>query len=247
MNEYVKPCPSCGRRSLAVTEPLDPPPEGWRLDGTLIHRVAGDPHPENYDEIRVTLADGSRDEQLRERLAAQLFASLTDAPPAAITDDWANRCLDAAHTWADQAYAAGKGKPHQSLADTRRALRRLLMEPLAGGAGVAATAQARAPVGDEVSFRDWYNGLSPQLRKVVEAVDPTVATASVAPADPRVDSLSMLVKQLVHSLRRSAPENALAERALDYLRRQGLIGSPLRMDAPDGSESDTIKARGEAA
>jgi hypothetical protein len=125
-------------------EQLDPLPEDWCLDGTLIYRVTGDPHPENSDEIRVTLARGLRDEDVRERLAAQLFALLTGAPHGAITEDWVNRCLDAAHTWADEAYASGRGKPHQSLADARRALRRLLMEPLALSAAPTTTPHATA-------------------------------------------------------------------------------------------------------
>lgn len=52
----------------------------------------------------------------------------------------------------------------------------------------------------------------------------------VVPVDRRVDSMSILIKQLVHSLRRNAPENPLADRALDYLRRHDLLGSPLRQD-----------------
>jgi hypothetical protein len=44
----------------------------------------------------------------------------------------------------------------------------------------------------------------------------------------RVDDLAALVSQLVHALRKAAPGHALAERALDYLKRKGLQGSPLR-------------------
>ena len=43
-----------------------------------------------------------------------------------------------------------------------------------------------------------------------------------------VDELAQLVKQLVHALRKAAPSHALPEKALDYMRRQGLLGSPLR-------------------
>jgi hypothetical protein len=48
-----------------------------------------------------------------------------------------------------------------------------------------------------------------------------------------MDDLSMLIRQLVHALRKAAPDNALAERAMDYLKRKGLQGSPLRA-APVG-------------
>jgi hypothetical protein len=51
-------------------------------------------------------------------------------------------------------------------------------------------------------------------------------------AEAVVADLSMLVRQLVHSLRKAAPDNALSDRAVDYLKRKGLAGSPLREAAP---------------
>jgi hypothetical protein len=48
---------------------------------------------------------------------------------------------------------------------------------------------------------------------------------------PVVDDLAALVRQLVHSLAKAKPDSPLVERALDYLRRKGLQGSPLRADA----------------
>jgi len=47
-----------------------------------------------------------------------------------------------------------------------------------------------------------------------------------------VDDLAQLVKQLVHQLRKAAPGNELSEKAMDYLKRKGLLGSPLR-DMPN--------------
>lgn len=44
----------------------------------------------------------------------------------------------------------------------------------------------------------------------------------------KVDELAMLVRQLVHSLRKLAPDNDLTDRALDYLKRNGLAGTFLR-------------------
>jgi hypothetical protein len=58
---------------------------------------------------------------------------------------------------------------------------------------------------------------------------------NAARGDRTVDELAMLVKQLVHSLRRAAPDNALADRAVDYLTRRGLQGSPLRVETQPGS------------
>lgn len=43
-----------------------------------------------------------------------------------------------------------------------------------------------------------------------------------------VGDLAMLVAQLVRALRKAAPEHELPARALDYLQREGLCGSPLR-------------------
>lgn len=42
------------------------------------------------------------------------------------------------------------------------------------------------------------------------------------------DDLPVLTLRLVRSLRQAAPGNELPDKALDYLRRHGLLGSPLR-------------------
>lgn len=43
-----------------------------------------------------------------------------------------------------------------------------------------------------------------------------------------VGDLSMLVRQLVQALRKAAPDHVLPDKALDYLKRKGLQGSPMR-------------------
>lgn len=43
-----------------------------------------------------------------------------------------------------------------------------------------------------------------------------------------VDDLSALVRQLAHRLSKAAPDSDLPTKALDYLKRKGLQGSPLR-------------------
>ena len=50
--------------------------------------------------------------------------------------------------------------------------------------------------------------------------------------------LAALVARLVRALRKAAPEHDLPERALDYLKREGLCGSPLR-------ETPNVKLTGE--
>ena len=52
-----------------------------------------------------------------------------------------------------------------------------------------------------------------------------------------VDDLSTLVMRLVRALRNAAPDNELPAKALDYLRRNGIAGSPLR-DIESCAESD---------
>lgn len=57
------------------------------------------------------------------------------------------------------------------------------------------------------------------------------------PTTAIVDDLAAIVRQLAHALHNSQPNNDLPERALDYLRRKGLQGSPLRK----GSNSSRIE------
>ncbi len=46
--------------------------------------------------------------------------------------------------------------------------------------------------------------------------------------ETQVNDMAMLIKQLTHSLSKASPNNDIAARALDYLKRNDLIGSPLR-------------------
>lgn len=43
-----------------------------------------------------------------------------------------------------------------------------------------------------------------------------------------VDDLAMLIKQLVRHLKKANPSDELPEKAMDYLRRHNLQGSPFR-------------------
>ena len=45
-----------------------------------------------------------------------------------------------------------------------------------------------------------------------------------------VDELAALVRRLAQSLRKAAPGNELPDQAVDYLKRTGLQGSPIRAD-----------------
>ncbi|GAO71641.1 hypothetical protein [Comamonas sp. E6] len=57
---------------------------------------------------------------------------------------------------------------------------------------------------------------------------PETCEISQTAAGGKVDELAMLVRQLVHTLRKASPSNDLADRALDYLKRHGLAGTFLR-------------------
>ncbi|WP_147479753.1 hypothetical protein [Pseudomonas syringae group genomosp. 3] len=56
-----------------------------------------------------------------------------------------------------------------------------------------------------------------------------------------VDDLSALVRQLVQHLRKAAPDNDLPEKAMDYLKRKGLQGSPLRNEDDNAAEREARK------
>jgi hypothetical protein len=60
------------------------------------------------------------------------------------------------------------------------------------------------------------------------------AIAAQPAQEPRVQiqSMAMLIKQLAYALRRRAPDHSLYKRAIEYLGKHGLIGSPLRDDDP---------------
>lgn len=54
------------------------------------------------------------------------------------------------------------------------------------------------------------------------------SSASPACSTATLDDLSMLIRQLAHSLKKARPDSELPDRAVDYLARHGLQGSPLR-------------------
>jgi signal transduction histidine kinase len=59
------------------------------------------------------------------------------------------------------------------------------------------------------------------------------AQKDYAKLEQEADDLAALVRRLVHSLRKAAPDNELSEKALDYLMRHGRQGTPLR-EVPNG-------------
>lgn len=61
-----------------------------------------------------------------------------------------------------------------------------------------------------------------------ECGDCKAAAKDYAELEKVVDDLAQLVKRLAHSLRKAAPDNELPDKALDYLKREELCGTPLR-------------------
>lgn len=55
------------------------------------------------------------------------------------------------------------------------------------------------------------------------------AQQDYAKLEREADDLVALVQRLARELRRVAPDHALPAKALDYLKRKGLKGSPLRV------------------
>ena len=56
---------------------------GWRRAGALLYRLTGECRPTNFDEIRVTMANGSRDIGQMSAQAERLLVMLTATQPAA--------------------------------------------------------------------------------------------------------------------------------------------------------------------
>jgi len=59
----------------------------WLQSGGLLYRLTDERHPQNCDEINVTMADGSRDNAARAARASEILALLTAPPPAAARGD----------------------------------------------------------------------------------------------------------------------------------------------------------------
>ena len=77
------------------------------------------------------------------------------------------------------------------------------------------------PWGDSIAF----------ARAIESAVSASKAAeyADVPPAiDDLAANLAMAVKQLCHALKRHEPDSDTAARAMQYLQKHNLIGSPLR-------------------
>jgi hypothetical protein len=92
--------------------------------------------------------------------------------------------------------------------------------------------------------QDERGACNAQIRKWRESFD--VMHRRAMNAEANVDDLSMLVRQLVHSLRKAAPDNVLSDRAVDYLKRNGFAGSPLR-DATRAASTSANVAQGAEA
>lgn len=82
------------------------------------------------------------------------------------------------------------------------------------------------------------------LRDQLEASQASVSNGTLASQPPfqteagaarQLEEIALLVRVLVRALRRSEPSNEHAAKALDYLKRHGLQGNPLR-ELPAGGD-----------
>lgn len=75
-----------------------------------------------------------------------------------------------------------------------------------------------------MTFEEWQENNAPNGG----AYDIEMQRAGWDGRKQQVEDLTALVARLARHLRKAAPEQDLPEKALDYLLREGLCGSPLR-------------------
>lgn len=68
---------------------------GWLRSGSLLYRLTDESRPENCDEINVTMADGSRESEPREKRALQLLGMLGQNAKLTEALRWALEWIDA--------------------------------------------------------------------------------------------------------------------------------------------------------
>jgi hypothetical protein len=69
----------CARAPAAVERTAQDDP--WLRDRSLLYRLTDERHPQNRDEINVTMANGSRSDAAREARAVELLSLLSEAAP----------------------------------------------------------------------------------------------------------------------------------------------------------------------
>jgi hypothetical protein len=84
---------------------------------------------------------------------------------------------------------------------------------------IAATAESQTPPAQAQKPTP-----APAEQAIVNATKTNFALAG------QVNDLAMLTRRLVHALNHASPDNAIAKKAADYLVRNGLQGSPLRVE-----------------
>lgn len=106
-----------------------------------------------------------------------------------------------------------------------------------------------SPPDGQVSYQQqmeaWKSASSQDLRAraelMIQVEELEAENEALRSSSSCVDDLSALVRQLVHRLRKASTDNDLLEKALDYLRRKGLQGSPLRNERDEATEREARK------
>jgi hypothetical protein len=97
------------------------------------------------------------------------------------------------------------------------------------GETFAAWIAREMPAGTVIGDPAWW------APRILQAVQPA------APAD--LDDLAALTRQLVYALKKAKPDSDLAARAVNYLQRKGLAGSPLRAAPPERTAAPDARAK----
>ena len=88
---------SSGRQvQPAQAEAVDPA-DGWMQDRGLLYRLTYDRRPQNRDEIRVTMANGSRSDEACSRRAGELLDRIRATAPTAVPQDVRSLTADQIH------------------------------------------------------------------------------------------------------------------------------------------------------
>lgn len=228
-------------KEAAATAPAaapGPTPSGWLLV----------PATPTREWIAAVADDGYEDCN-----CAQLIASILSHAPAAFApevptathgDGWSagNDKTDVDDILGNFAYRVSpQGNMVLVLARLELSLERLAREvaPQVPAAPAEPSGLAKAC---EAVIAEWsrQKGLFPVLSRdgwMDDRIAELRLAIQAAPAAPGsvMGDMATLVKQLVQNLRKAAPDNDLADKALDYLERHGLLGSPLRVHSDDAA------------
>ncbi|MEE7395373.1 hypothetical protein Q0T21_14550 [Escherichia coli O25:H4] len=158
------------------------------------------------------LSDPAHDNQSSNSLLADVFrialASL-EAEPVAVNDDMAYAFH---HALSDS--SLGADEVEEIKTGLRAAFANVAVQP-------ALIVPAEIEPDDSNTF-DYVDGWNACRAAMLQGKDDGILTNEDTKGDVQVRELTMLIKQLVSQLRKAKPDCKLPEKAMDYLKRNGL-------------------------